>query len=74
MSLTTASRLKDPDHAFVMPIEARRGFSGREAAELDAKLVLIPANHIGDIDVLREAIAFAKRASKAECVSPAVFL
>jgi hypothetical protein len=62
MSLTTASRFKDPDQAFVTLIEARRGLSEREAAELDAKLVLILANHIGDIDVLREAIAFAKRA------------
>lgn len=62
MSLTTASRLKDPDQAFVMLIEARRGLSDRKAAALDAKLVLILANHIGDIDVLREAIALAKRA------------
>jgi len=62
MPLTTASRLRDPDQAFVMLIEARRGLSEREASELDAKLVLILANHIGDMDVLREAIAFAKQA------------
>jgi hypothetical protein len=48
-----------------MLIEARRGLSEREASELDAKLVLILANHIGDIDVLREAIAFAKQATPA---------
>jgi hypothetical protein len=29
-------------------------------ADLDAALVLILANHIGDIEVLREAIALAK--------------
>ncbi len=63
MPLMTASRFRDPDEAFVTLIEARRGLSEHEASELDAKLVLILANHIGDIDVLREAIAFAKKAT-----------
>ena len=65
MPLMTDSRFKDPDQAFVMLIEARRGLSEREASELDAKLVLILANHIGDIEVLREAITFAKPATSA---------
>jgi hypothetical protein len=30
-------------------------------ADLDAALVLVLANHIGDLDVLREAIELAKR-------------
>ena len=38
----------------------RRRLSEADAAELDTKLVLILANHIGDLDVLREAIALAK--------------
>lgn len=61
MPLMTQSRFKDPDQAFVTLIEARRGLSESEASELDAKLVLILANHIGDIEILREAIAFAKQ-------------
>ncbi len=65
MPLMTDSRFKDPDQAFVMLIEARRGLSEREASELDAKLVLILANHIGDIEILREAIAFAKQTTPA---------
>ena len=59
--LVTASRFSDPDDAYVALIEARRGLSEAAAAELDTKLVLILANHIGDIDVLREAIALAKQ-------------
>jgi len=62
MPLTTASRFPEPDEAFVMLIEARRGLQEKEAAELDARLVLILANHIGDPEVLREAIALAKSA------------
>lgn len=63
MPLTTASRFPEPDEAFVTLIEARRGLPEKDAAELDARLVLILANHIGDIEVLREAIALAKSAA-----------
>jgi hypothetical protein len=60
--LMTASRFANPDDAYVTLIEARRGLPEAVAAELDTKLVLILANHIGDIEVLREAIALAKQA------------
>jgi hypothetical protein len=58
--LVTQSQFANPDAAFVALVEARRGLSAEEAAALDAKLVLILANHIGDLDVLKEAIALAK--------------
>jgi hypothetical protein len=41
-------------------VEARRGLSDQAAAALDTKLVLILANHIGDLEVLKQAIALAK--------------
>lgn len=66
MPLIVASQFKDPDTAFVALIEARRGLSQDEAAALDAKLVLILANHIGDLEVLREAIALAKQSRPPE--------
>lgn len=59
--LETASRFPDPDAAYVALVEARRGLSEHAAAALDTRLVLILANHIGDIDVLKEAIALAKQ-------------
>ena len=65
MPLMTDSRFKDPDQAFVMLVEARRGLSERDASDLDAKLVLILANHIGDIEILHEAIAFARQTTPA---------
>jgi hypothetical protein len=61
--LETRSRFPDPDAAFVALIEARRGFGDQEAADFDARLVLILANHIGDLDVLNEAIALAGQAA-----------
>ena len=42
-------------------VEAHRGLTEEQSADFDAALVLILANHIGDIDVLREAIGLAKR-------------
>jgi len=58
--LITASQFPDPDAAYRAVIEAHRGLSDEASANLDARLVLVLANHIGDADVLAEAIALAK--------------
>jgi uncharacterized protein DUF2783 len=60
--LITASQFADADEAYVALVEARRGLSETAAAALDTRLALILANHIGDIDVLKEAITLAKAA------------
>ena len=57
MALSTSSNFDKPDDAFRAIVEAHRGLTDEQSAELDAALVLILANHIGDIDVLREAVA-----------------
>jgi Protein of unknown function (DUF2783) len=61
MALSTNSNFADPDAAYRLIVEAHRGISDTQSADLDAALVLVLANHIGDLDVLREAIALAKR-------------
>jgi hypothetical protein len=61
MALSTSSNFTKPDDAFRAIVEAHRGLSDEASADLDAALVLVLANHIGDLDVLREAIALAKR-------------
>jgi hypothetical protein len=58
--LVTQSRFAEPDAAYVTLVQARRGLSDEAAADLDTKLVLILANHIGELDVLKEAIVLAK--------------
>ena len=64
--LVTENRFADPDRAFRRLIEARRGLSPEAAAALDARLVLLLANHIGDDRVLEQAIHAAKAAMKAD--------
>jgi hypothetical protein len=61
-TLLTAPRLADPDAAFRMLTVAHRGLSETDAAALNARLVLILANHIGDAAVLAAAIKLAQGA------------
>ncbi len=60
-ALDTTTRFPDPDRAYRALIEAHRGLSDAESAALNTRLVLILANHIGDLCVLEEAIALAKQ-------------
>lgn len=61
MTLSTDSNFEDPDTAYRALVEAHRDLTDVQSTDLDAALVLILANHIGDLNVLREAIALAKR-------------
>lgn len=62
--LITASQWPDPDAAYRAVIEAHRGLSDEASADLDARLVMVLVNHIGDPEVLAEAIALAKGVSE----------
>jgi hypothetical protein len=61
MALSTSSNFAKPDDAFRAIVEAHRGLTDAQSADFDAALVLILANHIGDIEVFREAITLAQR-------------
>jgi hypothetical protein len=60
-ALQTENRLADPDGVFRHIIEAHRGLSREESEALNARLVLILANHAGSMTVVREAVALAKK-------------
>ena len=42
-------------------IEAHRDLSDEQSEAFNARLILLLANHIGDISVLREALALARQ-------------
>lgn len=48
------------DDFYQMLIDTHRGLSDEQSAMLNAKLILILSNHIGDLAVLREAMALAR--------------
>ena len=60
MPLNTSPRLADADAFFALVMDAHRGLDAEASRRLDARLALILANHIGDMAVLREAIALAR--------------
>ena len=69
--LITASRVADPDTAYVALVEAHRGLSADASVALNTRLVLVLANHIGDLGVLQEAIVLAKSSVKQRPTAPA---
>ncbi len=58
--LRTEPRLADPDRLYAALMEAHRDLDPEASRRLDAKLVLLLANHIGDAAVVEEAIALAR--------------
>ena len=48
------------DDFYELLIESHLGLSDEESAMLNCKLILLLANHIGDISVLKEALNAAK--------------
>jgi hypothetical protein len=60
--LARDSRFADPDAAFRLLAQAHRDLDEQASAALNARLVLILANHIGDEELLREAVALAREA------------
>ena len=53
--------LRDPDGFYAAFVAAHQGLSDGASELLNARLVLILANHIGDPEVLAEAIALARQ-------------
>ena len=59
MPLTRTPNIKDPDGFYQELIDSQRDMSDAQAAAMNARLVLVLANHVGDRAVLAEAIATA---------------
>ncbi len=64
--LTTAPNIPDPDGFYAELISAHDGLSEEDSAALNARLVLLLANHIGNRAVLTEAIAAAAQTAHGE--------
>jgi len=58
--LNTAPNIDAPDDFYERLIAAHQGLDEAQSALVNAKLVLLLANHIGDADVLAQAIAAAR--------------
>ena len=61
MKLRTDPQLTTPDVFYEALIGLHDGLDAEQSRIADAKLVLLLANHIGDQEVLLEAIAIARK-------------
>lgn len=60
MGLTLSPNIPDPDGFYDELLEVHHGLDKAESDALNARLILILANHIGDRDVLHAALQAAK--------------
>jgi hypothetical protein len=58
--LNTESNISSPDDFYQELIDLHRDLTDEQSALVNAKLVLLLANHIGDMDLLRAAMAAAR--------------
>lgn len=58
--LNTKTNLSAPDEFYAALIRCHDGLSDEQSAALNARLILLLANHIGDMDVLSEAMNIAR--------------
>lgn len=59
-SLVTTPNLVAPDDFYEALIEAHQGLSTEESHAFNARLILVLANHIGSLEVLRQAFDAAR--------------
>jgi Protein of unknown function (DUF2783) len=63
MSLITTPNLRDPDAAYATLLAAHKGLSEAESSALNARLVLVLMNHLGDGPEFAEAVKLARNAT-----------
>ena len=61
MSLQLQPNIPDPDGFYQELIGMQRELDDEQATLFQARLLLVLANHVGDRDVLREAMATARQ-------------
>jgi len=60
MTLNLNPNIPDPDGFYDELLRAHEGLSAEQSAALNARLILVLANHIGDREILTEAFEAAK--------------
>ena len=68
-ALVTTPNLESPDDFYQALIDTHQGLTDAQSHALNARLVLLLANHIGALPVLREALAAARAAGEIQAKS-----
>jgi hypothetical protein len=59
--MRTDPNIPDPDAFYAALVQAHSGLSEAQSAELNARLVFLLANQLGDQQVLQDCLAEARR-------------
>ncbi len=59
-TLNTHPNVPRPDDIYELLVDLHRDCSERQSLRLDAKLIMLLVNHIGDPQVIREAVQLAR--------------
>ena len=59
-TLNVEPNLADPDAFYELLIDSHQDLDPEQSGMLNAQLILLLSNHIGDLGVLREALAIAR--------------
>lgn len=59
-TLITAPNMANPDDFYEALIDMHRDLNETQSQAVNARLILLLANHIGDMQVLREAMTHAR--------------
>jgi hypothetical protein len=70
--LNTEPNIASPDDFYEELIDVHRDLTDEQSALVNAKLILLLANHVGDLDVLRAAMAAAREGVAALPISTSV--
>ena len=58
--LNVEPNMRDPDAFYELLVDSHQDLSEEQSTMLNAQLILLLSNHIGDLGVLREAFAIAR--------------
>ena len=70
MNLITSPHLDAPDDFYEALIDSHRGLSTAQSHALNARLVLLLANHVGELGVLKQALSAARDGLQASGSAP----
>lgn len=62
MPLVTDPNIAQPDEFYQALLDAHAGLTDDESAALNARLILLLANQVGDLETLKQALAAARAA------------
>lgn len=63
--LNTEPNFQSPDDFYQSLIDAHKGLTDEQSVALNARIILLLSNHIGDTAVLEEALHMARQSLRA---------